>query len=290
MPELPEVETIRRDLKKIIKKKFKTVEILDEKIISGSKKEFEKNITDKEIINISRIGKLIIIKLSGNLFFLIHLKMTGQLIYCRQGKLIAGGHSLGDNFKIPGIGNELPNKHTRAIFTLSDQSKIFYNDLRRFGYLKLVDGKFLKNKKAEFGSEPLDRDFSFGYLKEKAKNRKINIKQFLLDQKIIAGIGNIYADEILFRSKISPARPAGSLKDNELKKITESAKIIILEAIKHRGTTFSNFVDSEGKRGNYSSLLKVYGRKDEKCLICGGKIKKIKLNGRGTHFCSKCQK
>lgn len=296
MPELPEVETIKNDLKKkILNKKILKIEIKDKKIVKNSPRLFLNLLKNAEFKNIQRIGKLLIFILKDKKFLLIHLKMTGQLIYQGKNELIAGGHQ-NSNLESPIVAEDKPgisnleNKHTRVVFTFIDKTKLFYNDLRKFGYLKIVDEKKLKLIKEKFGPEPLTKNFTLNNLKKALKNKRINIKAFLLNQKNIAGIGNIYADEILFASKIKPERSVAKLTKKEIENIYKNTEITIKKAIKWRGTTFSNYVDGQGKRGNFTKLLKVYGRDNEKCLVCKNKINKIKLNGRGTHYCPICQK
>lgn len=284
MPELPEVETIKNDLKKaILNKKIVDVLVSKKTVIKSPFNDFIKILKKNNFKDISRIGKLLILHLPNKKYLLIHLKMTGQLVYCEKDKCIAGGH------EVPcGIG-KLPNKYSHAIFNFQDGSTLYFNDMRRFGYLKIVDEDELKKIKNKFGIEPLTKNFNLEKFKKIFKNRKTSVKAILLNQAFISGIGNIYADEILFKAGIRSARIAASLKDNELKKIFNAANEILKKAIKFRGTTFSDFVDSKGKKGNFSRMLKVYGREGEKCFRCGGVVKKIKLAGRGTRFCPDCQ-
>lgn len=295
MPELPEVETIRRDLaEKILGHKIKSVNILSPKTASHPAAFFIKTLVGRKLIKIERRGKLLIFGLSASPselnYLLIHLKMTGQLVYQNRQTKIAGGHSLSNLEAGSGIG-ELPNKHTRVIIDFSPSGRLFFNDLRRFGYLKLTTEKELtKILINNYGPEPLQPGFSLSFLIARLKGRTTKIKAFLLDQKIIAGLGNIYVDESLWAARIRPMRLAGSLRANEIKKLWEAINRIIGLAIKHRGTTFNNYVDSRGERGSFSRFLKVYGRRGEKCPNCHQPILKIKIAGRGTHYCPSCQK
>lgn len=286
MPELPEVETIRRDLsKKIINKKIRNVLVGKKRIVRNDAKKFVSILIGNKFIKIDRIGKLLIFSLQEKKsYLLVHLKMTGQLIYCHQGKFIAGGHSL------PKIGNELPNKYSHVIFTFVDGSNLFFNDMRQFGYMEIVDEKKLEKVRGRFGIEPMQANFKLATLAEIFKNRTAPIKTVLLNQQLISGIGNIYADEILFDAKIKPMRPARSLSQAEIKKIYLASQKIIAKAIKHRGTTFNDYVDAHGNVGSFVSFLKVYGRVGKKCSRCGGELRKIKMSGRGTHYCLNCQK
>lgn len=291
MPELPEVETIRRDLGALIGKKIVALDILNSKTASHPAAFFKRALVGKKIKKIERRGKLLIFVFSDDLFLLVHLKMTGQLIFQSKNKKIVGGHSLADGSYEKSVGGELPNKYTRVIFYFSGGGKLFFNDLRKFGYLKLVDGKELNNiLEKSYGPEPLTSEFTVSHLKEILKNRKINIKAVLLNQKLIAGLGNIYVDESLFAAGILPMRPANKVTPKEIEKLHKEINKLIKKAIIYRGTTFSNYVDSTGKKGNFSRFLKVYGRGKKSCLVCGTDILKVKLAGRGTTYCPNCQK
>jgi formamidopyrimidine-DNA glycosylase len=288
MPELPEVETIRRDLaKRILNKEIKSVEALDKKL--GKAESFARILIGNEVFRADRVGKLLIFHLKSGSFLLIHLKMTGQLIFRSGEKIFAGGHSLSGKSLIEEVGGVLPNKHTRFIVSFAGGHKLFFNDLRRFGYVKIVDRGELEKIKGGYGIEPLSKAFTPDNLKNVLSGKR-NIKAVLLDQTKISGIGNIYADEILFAARVRPSRRADSLKPAELKNIFSAAARIIKKAIEQRGTTFSDYVDSSGRHGNFIRFLKVYGRKGEKCQVCSGAVKVLKIAGRSTHFCPKCQK
>lgn len=286
MPELPEVETIISDLQKlVIGKKITKLEVFLPRIVKGDLNQFLTNLIDNKFRRIERRGKLIIFVLQKhNLYLLIHLRMTGQLVYCQQKKIIAGGHS---DKKIPLCER---NQHTRAEFQFADKSRLYFNDLRTFGSLRVVDENQLAAILKKFGKDALARDFDFSYLKNILKSKSASIKALLLNQKLIAGIGNIYADEALFQAGILPARKGNSLKDAEIKRLAASIKRVLRKAVKYRGTTFNSYVDSAGKQGKFKKLLKVYGRAHEKCARCGCAIKKSKVAQRGTHYCEKCQK
>ncbi len=288
---MPEVETIRRDLGVLIGRQITRLKIFSPKTASHSAAFFKKALVNTKLVKIERRGKLLIFSFANGNFLLIHLKMTGQLIYKSAKNKIVGGHSLKEGSYEKSVGGKLPNKHTRAVFYFTGGGELFFNDLRKFGYLKLVDKadleKILENN---YGPEPLTKEFSALHLQKILKSRKTNIKAVLLNQKLIAGLGNIYVDEALFASKIRPTRPAGKVKAEEINKLAKEINKLIKKAIGYRGTTFNNYVDSRGRKGNFSSFLKVYGRGKEKCLVCGGQMTRIKLNGRGTHFCSNCQK
>ncbi len=293
MPELPEVETLRRELVSVIKGKiFVKAQIKVAKLIKPfSPANFQHKLKNKKILGIDRRAKVLIFELSGGLFLLIHLKMSGQLIFAFKNpkaishKLIVGGHPQ------PGGLDDLPNKFTHIIFYFSDGSKLYFNDLRKFGWAKLLDKAGLKELTDEFGVEPLDKKFTLKKFQEiikKYPNRKI--KQILMDQKLIAGIGNIYADESCFCSKILPIRTAEKINKAEIEKLFLCIKKILKLAILKKGTSANTYIQLDGSKGGMQPYLNVYGRKGEKCKRCDGIISKIKLNSRGTHFCAKCQK
>jgi len=285
MPELPEVETIRKDLqRRIVNKKISKIEILRSKIIQGQNRIFKKTLKGDSIKSVKRRGKLLILPLKiSERFLLVHLKMTGQLIYQSGGKIVAGGHN------VPKL-NKLPNKYTRVWFRFADGSQLFFNDLRMFGYLKLVDDVGLKKVLDNFGIEPLTKGFTLEKFTSILKGRKKSIKAVLLDQSLVAGIGNIYADESCFRAGIRPSRLASKLSAKEIRKLFQACNYIIQKAIKYRGTSSSDYVDASGQKGGFFRLLKVYKRDGQKCRKCRlAVIKRIRLAGRGTHYCPRCQ-
>ena len=266
MPELPEVETIRRDLEgKIRSKKIVNVEVRAKKIVKTNLKEFLAVLKGNQFIKIERRGKLLIFGLKDGKFLLVHLKMTGQLIYRydikttrgEHGRTIAGGHNLPKN-----LGPWL-NKFTHLIFSFNDKSHLYYNDMRKFGYMKVVDEQEKEKIINGYGIDAMDDKFTLTVFK-KILERKKNVvaKAMLLDQGVVAGIGNIYADEILFDSQILPNRKVGALKPEEINRLYQSIKKVLKQAIRHRGTTFGiqlegHYVDSDGKHGNYLDFLKV---------------------------------
>lgn len=269
MPELPEVETIRRQLaREIIGKKITGVKILSAKTVRGSAGQFKKKLIGAKIKSVGRRAKLILFNLSNDLTLITHLKLTGQ--YLR--------------------GQE-PDKYTRVIFYFG-KKKLLFNDLRRFGYLKLARTADLpKFLAGEYGPEPLSADFTLKKFLEILKRRpKMKIKQLLMEQKLIAGIGNIYAQEACFKARLKPMRPVKSLAKEEIKKLFQAIKKILAEAIKYGGSSSENYLNLYGKEGDFVPRLKVYGRGKQKCRRCGSILKTIKLGGRGTVYCEKCQK
>lgn len=294
MPELPEVETIRRDLSaKIVGRKIKVAKIFDKKLLLADSR-LSKILPGNKIAAADRIGKLLIFELADKNFLLVHLKMTGQLVYADGDEIIAGGHPFKNGSVLDKVGGRLPNKHTRlqlkfAPSRIDDEGNLFFNDTRRFGYAKIVSSKELELIKNGYGIEPLKKSFTLANLKKAISGRGVAIKAALLDQKKISGIGNIYADEILFASGIDPVRSAKSLNGGEIERIYAWSEKIIAKAVKHRGTTFSDYVDANGQKGNFTKFLRVYGRQGKVCLKCGSLIVKKRVAGRGTHFCPKCQ-
>ena len=291
MPELPEVETLKQELAASVKnKKFADVFCDAPKLLNKKLPEFKKIIKNKKVKSISRRGKMLIFELGNDLYLLIHLKMSGQLIYRKQmangqSQIVTGGHPQ------PGGLDNLPNKFTHIYFTFSDKSVLYFNDMRKFGWARLVDLEKLNKVGKEFGIEPMSKDFTLSAFKEILKHRQNKkIKQILLEQKLIAGIGNIYADESCFCAKILPTRKAESLKPAEILALHKCIIRVLKLAISKKGTSFNLYVKSDGNSGGMLPFLNVYGRQGEKCKRCKSIIKKIKLNGRGTHFCNSCQK
>jgi formamidopyrimidine-DNA glycosylase len=284
MPELPEVETIKLGLsRKIIGKTITTVNIYNKKSFQGNKKLVEK----KKVLAVERRAKVIRLTLENNKNLLFHLKMTGQLIYIeKNNKRFAGGHPSSD------WQDNLPNKYTRIEFSFNKGTKLFFNDLRKFGWCKVISNQEVEKEFSRYGPEPFSKDLNTNYLSRKAQkipNR--TIKQFLTDQEIVAGLGNIYNDETLFLSKIHPKTKVSKLNKNDWQVIINNALKILKKSIKYGGTTDSNYVDAEGKSGGMQDYLNVYHRTDKLCKNkCGSKIKRIKIGGRGTYYCPKCQK
>jgi len=293
MPELPEVETLRRQLAVSLSgRKIKSARIFWVGTIRPlSVRVFCRKIKNQKIINIGRRAKILYFELAGGDFLLVHLKMTGQLIFRpahqRSKKEIIGGHPQ------PGCADNLPNKFTRLRLDFFDGSVLFFNDLRKFGWIKLLSAKEAKKILTLHGLEPLEKGFTASKLTELFRRYPCRpIKQILMDQTLIAGIGNIYADESCFAAGILPTRLAGQITPTETKSLEQNIKKILRLSISKKGTSFSDYLDSDGTPGGFVPYLKVYGRAGEKChrKNCRGIIKKIKMGGRGTHFCEDCQK
>jgi len=266
MPELPEVETIKRDLEKVILgKKIIEVCVHNPKVIREPKvAAFKKGLEGATIRNILRRAKLLILELSNGKSLAIHLKMTGQLVY-------------------PGGA-----KNSRVAFHLSGGKILDFNDQRLFAELRLLDDwhslKFVQG----LGPEPAD--LSLEQFKAMLRNKKTKIKPLLMDQAFISGIGNIYAAEILFRAKIHPERRASELSDKEKRLLFQAINDILKAAILAGGSSVDDYVRVSGENGGYARQHKVYGRAGKPCLGCKTIIKKINQGGRGTYFCPRCQK
>ena len=287
MPELPEVETIRQGLEvRIMGRQIAEVEVLNEKSFIGVPSE----LVEREVIGLRRRGKGLIVDFLGGKSLLIHLKMTGQMIFAEGDGVdgrFGGGHPTED------FVNELPGRQTRVVFVFRDESRLFFNDQRKFGYVKLLDTVEVMNDKfiAALGPEPWDLALDDGGLFERlARHKGMTIKGALLDQTIVAGVGNIYADEALFFAKVHPARRVATISRAEAEDILQGAREIMEKSINEGGSTMTNYVKADGTRGNYLDLFaQVFRREGKECLRCGAAIEKIRVAGRGTHFCPKCQ-
>lgn len=288
MPELPEVETVKRGLNKSLKnKKIKDFNCDWLKMINYKLNDYRSKIKGLSIKNVDRIAKMIVISLSRNLNILVHLKMTGQLVYVDKKDCLIGGHPIEQGFSC------LPNKFTHARFSFTDGSHLYFNDVRKFGWLRLYTDSELKKiiSALRMGPEPLSKDFTLEYLKDSLSKRpKSKIKQFLMDPKNLVGVGNIYSDEVCYFAKIRPNRLVKTLKNSQIELIYKGIKKILNDSIKAQGTTFRDFRNAEGETGNYSKKLKVYGRYGKKCYKCNQIIKKIKIGGRTSSYCPHCQK
>lgn len=281
MPELPEVETVKRGLKGfILGAKLTRVEVLCEKSFMGD----DDLVVGAKVQDIRRFGKALVVDLSNGYSLMIHLRMTGQLIYDGAERYAAGHPS--ENFVA-----ELPNKQTRVVLGLNNGT-LYFNDQRKFGFIKVLKtnevGKDTFIRK--LGKEPwkmTDKE-----LYEKLQRRKGSaVKAVILDQTVISGLGNIYADEALFRAGVHPARKAGSLSLEETINLLGAACEVMEKSIESGGSTMRNYVKADGSRGNYLDLFAlVYHRDGQPCSKCGAEILKIKVGGRGTHFCPRCQR
>jgi len=287
MPELPEVETVVRDLKKVVlRKTFLNVWTDFPGIVKKPDfNKFKKDIIGKKIKRVWRRGKNIIFDLSGEKYLLIHQKLTGHLLIGRwqwqAGKwvpLIRG--PLEDNV----------NQFIHLMFWLSSGIMLGLSDLRKFAKVELLDKKTLEKELEKIGPEPLDKEFTFDKFLEVLKKKRGKIKQILMNQEIIAGIGNIYSDEILWRAKIHPFREVSTLNQTELKRIFITIKALLPKAVELGGESISDFRRPSGEKGYFDLERKVYQREKQECQRCREQIKRLKLAGRSTYYCPNCQR
>lgn len=286
MPELPEVEMVRRQLtNKIIGKLIADIEVRSWKSV-GNDRYFAKELVGQEIKTIERKGKYLFFGLSGHDSFLIgHLKMTGRLIFQSSDKQdqYGGGHRLSTPKK------KQPHEHTRIIFSFKDGSHLFFNDMRKFGYIKRVSRAEVAEQKAALGVEPISDDYKEQNFKDILQGRRTSIKAALLKQSDVAGLGNIYVDEACWRARIRPDRVAGDLSVDEVTELFTATRSVLNDAIEYGGTTFRDYADTGGEHGNFTDKLAVFGREGEQCQRCGEEIEKSRVAGRGTHICPGCQ-
>lgn len=290
MPELPEVETIRIGLsQKVINQQVLSINILNSKSFIGD----PSKILSHTITNIWRRGKVLGLDLENGQSLIFHLKMSGQIIFEKKQKnkrsRFSGGHPTKD------MQQELPNKSTRVIFTLSQDSRIYFNDQRKFGWVKQLKTSTLKKMnyglKIKLGPEPLSRDFSLKIFKQNLlKHKNQSIKVTILDQSVVAGVGNIYASEACFIAKIDPLKKVNQLTDKKIDKLHQAIILALNTGIKYGGSSITHFFDDEGKKGYFLEYAYVFNRQHKPCKNCHNLITKIKVGGRGTYLCYNCQK
>jgi formamidopyrimidine-DNA glycosylase len=304
MPELPEVETIRRNLQKSLRGKriSKVLVITDKMVILGNAKipvlkkgdkkrsiKFAAALTGRKIISLNRRGKFLIIEFDDHSRLLVHLRMSGQMIFIPASRL---NRPITLSLAKSALPVLLPTKHTHAIFSFNNGAKLFYNDVRQFGHMRLVENE--KDFEAlllreNLGPEPLEiseKDF----VAILQSNPKRAIKALLLDQEVIVGVGNIYADESLFAAKINPARPAGKINSAEAKALYSNLQRILKEAIKRGGSSLEYFLKTNGSAGSFSQEHQAYGKSGELCPRCASKLQSKVVAGRTSTYCPRCQK
>ena len=270
MPELPEVETVRRVLDNKLKNlTIKDIKIKYENIINGSIESFKKNIINKKILGLSRLGKFLIFNFdNGNM--ISHLRMEGKYFYSNE---------------------DLDNKHVHVIFYLDNGYMLYYQDVRKFGKMEYKSNEDLYNTPPliEVGFDPiLNKKIDYRFIYDKILSRTVAIKATLLDQSIIAGLGNIYVDEVLFLSKINPHRPSNKVTFDEVKSIVDNTVEILNMAIKYKGTTIKSYTSELGVEGEFQNFLKVHTK--TVCPVCNKDLTKDKINGRSTYYCSNCER
>ena len=287
MPELPEVEVVKQSLdKKIREKKVKKVLVRNRNLRKKVPLKFENFFLNQKVLKVGRFSKYLILHLSNRKKCLIHLGMSGTIHFIEKNKKNVITNTSFYN------SPKLPNKHNH-IEIFFDDCKIIYNDPRRFGFFEIVEnGEFLKKKFNHLGPEPFNSNYTLNYIYSKLRGKQKNIKNFLIDQNFVSGIGNIYASEILFLSEINPTKKAKNLKKNDCKKILINSKKVLREAINKGGSSIKDFKNISGNYGGFQSEFKVYQREGLKCkrTNCIGIIKKKNISNRSTFFCNSCQK
>lgn len=269
MPELPEVETVRRGLENLCGKKLSKIFRSDKKLRIASTLDLSE-LEGAVITEISRRARYLLIHFSNKKTLIVHLGMSGRITVKPEFAQL---------------------KHDHFACKVGENRWLIFNDPRRFGFVDLVESKNLQKHKmlAKLGLEPLSKEFDAAHLSEKLRGKKMNIKTSVMDNEVVVGVGNIYASESLFDAKILPTRSAENLSKKDLEKLTASIKKIIQKAIDAGGSSISDYVDAKGDQGNFQNNFKVYGREAEKCLICKDPIRKIQQNGRSTFYCPSCQ-
>lgn len=288
MPELPEVETVRAGLSNlIVGKEIAAVSSDWPKSFPNAPADARKFLIGSKVVIVARRAKVLIVGLSSKYSLVIHLKMTGQLVFQGKGVHFGAGHPSDS------LVGELPDRSTRVILDFTDGSKLFFNDQRKFGWMRLMPSEELVNLDffKKVGPEPLSADFTWQLMRERlSRRRNTNIKAALLDQTVIAGVGNIYADESLWGAKIHPSTKVSDLSDKNFNDLYKSLRSILRLAIEKGGSSDRNYVNAEGKRGSYLSFASVFRREGQPCPRCGNIIEKTRVAGRGTHICPVCQK
>jgi formamidopyrimidine-DNA glycosylase len=288
MPELPEVETVRSGLSRFLPGKKVAAAWHDwPKSFPNTDEDVERFLIGAEILRVKRRGKALMIELGSKYSLVIHLKMTGQLVFQSQTQRFGAGHP---NDSLVG---QLPDKSTRVIFDFTDGSKLFFNDFRKFGWVWLLPTAEVPNIDffKKLGPEPLSADFTSAQFRERlARRANTSIKAALLDQSVIAGVGNIYADESLWGAKIHPATLVKNVSASRLNTLFTELRKVLQLSIDKGGSSDKNYVNAEGKKGSYLRLARVFRRDGQACPRCGTTIIKTRVAGRGTHLCPKCQR
>ena len=273
MPELPEVETIRRDLEhKIVGHRIMGVDVAWERQVGyPSVPEFQALLPGRRVESVGRRAKYLLPELSGGATLLVHLKMTGQLLYV--------------------AADTPPNPYTRVLFHLDRGMQLRFVDVRKFGRVYLIEDSVQSfSKIAKLGPEPLEEAFTAAALRALLRGRTGRIKPLLMNQEFLAGMGNIYVDEALFRAGLHPLRSSASLTSRDVARLHQAIRDVLLESIANRGSSIDDYRDADGQKGYHHVYLRVYGRAGEPCEACGRPIAKTVIGGRGTHFCPRCQR
>jgi formamidopyrimidine-DNA glycosylase len=288
VPELPEVETVRVGLQRLLPGRVITSAEYDtDKSFPNTPADVRQFLVGAEAREVRRRAKVLLIDLSSEYTLVVHLKMTGQLVFDSRTEHFGAGHPSDS------LVHALPDKSTRVTLTFKDGSKLFFNDQRKFGWMRLMPTAEVPNIDfmKRVGPEPLEADFTWQVLEDRLKRRaKTNIKAAILDQSVVAGVGNIYADESLWGAKIHPASIVGNLSDKDIKALFTALQAVLRLSIEKGGSSNRNYVNAEGKKGSYMELANVFRREGQPCPRCGTTIIKLRVAGRGTHVCPKEQK
>ena len=287
MPELPEVETVKLGLSKLIPGLTITGVSYDTpKSFPNAKADVDQFMIDADIDKVARRAKVLLIELSSKYSLVIHLKMTGQMVY-------VGTERFGAGHPNESLIGSLPDKSTRVTIDFDNGAHLFFNDQRKFGWMRLLPTAEVPNIDffKKLGPEPLAADFTAKDFKARLLRRpKSNIKAVLLDQTVIAGVGNIYADESLWGAKIHPETLVKDLTTAKINLLFKELQYVLRISIEKGGSTDRNYVNAEGKKGSYMSFARVFRREGQLCPRCGNTVKKTRVAGRGTHLCPHCQK
>ena len=287
MPELPEVETVRIGLQRLLPGRVVAAETHDtEKGFPNAHADVQKFLVGAKVVAVRRRAKVLLIDLDTQYSLVIHLKMTGQLVF-------RGEQNFGAGHPNDSLIGKLPDTSTRVILAFDDKSQLFFNDQRKFGWMRLLPTLEIENLDffQKVGPEPLSKGFTWKVLKLRMLRRKnSNVKAVLLDQTVLAGIGNIYADESLWGAQLHPLTLVKDLTDNQFKTLHEELIMVLQLAIEKGGSTDKNYVNAEGKKGSYMDFARVFRRQNQPCPRCATTIIKTRVAGRGTHLCPNCQK
>ena len=288
MPELPEVETVRIGLSRlIVGKTVAGVEHDTPKSFPNVPEDVAEFLVGAKIMGVERRAKVLLVELSSKYSLVIHLKMTGQLVYRSKTEDFGAGHPSDS------LVNPLPDKSTRVTISFTDGSTLFFNDQRKFGWVRLLPTAEIPQLDffKKVGPEPLAADFTWQIMRERLlRRRNTNIKAALLDQSVVAGVGNIYADESLWGAKIHPTTMVRDVSEKQFKDLHKSLRDVLQLSIDKGGSSNHTYVDAEGKKGSYMSFANVFRREGQACPRCGTIIIKTRVAGRGTHLCPHCQK
>ena len=286
MPELPEVEIVKKTLiKYLVNQKVSKVEILNKKLRYTIQNQLKK-LVGKKILKIDRNAKFILIRFTDDLNLMTHFGMTGKYLVLDKYQIL---HRTSFFYQI----TQRLQKHDHLVITFQNKTILIYNDIRKFGFIKLIHSRNLlkDNHLVKIGPDPLSKKFNSNYCSDYLKAKNKNIKNMLLDQSFVGGIGNIYASEILFKSKIHPQRKCSTITPTEIKKIIYFSKSVLKKSIRLGGSSIKNYTNSEGQKGKFQREFNVYSREKERCVTksCKHKISKIIIAGRSTFYCQNCQ-